>query len=68
LYARKQHDKKKYEWAPALTRSLGRPKNRREEDVKSDITKMKITNWKKCIRNRPKWKEFVERAKTFLKL
>jgi len=35
---------------------------------KSDITIMKITNWKDCIRNRPKWKEFVEEAKTSLKL
>ena len=60
--------KKVYEWAPALTRSLGRPKNRLEGDVKSDITKMKTTNWKDCIRNRPKWKEFVEKAKTSLKL
>jgi hypothetical protein len=32
--------KKVYEWSPALTRSLGRPKNRWEDDVKSDITKM----------------------------
>jgi hypothetical protein len=43
-----------YEWTPVLTRSLGRPKNRWEADVKSDITKMKITNWKDCIRNRHK--------------
>jgi hypothetical protein len=28
--------KKVYEWSPALTRSLGRPKNRWEDDVKSD--------------------------------
>jgi hypothetical protein len=67
-YARQQHGKKVYEWAPALTRSLGRPKNRWEDDVKSDITKMKITNWKDCIRNQPKWKECVEKAKTSLKL
>ena len=37
--------KKVYEWSPALTRSLGGPKNRWEDDVKSDITRMKITNW-----------------------
>jgi hypothetical protein len=43
--------KKGYEWSPALTRSLGRPKNRWDDDVKSDITKMKITHWKDCIRN-----------------
>jgi len=24
---------------------------------------IKITNWRDCIRNRPKWKEFVEMAK-----
>jgi hypothetical protein len=59
--------KKVYEWSPALTRSLGRPKNRWKDDVKSDVTNMKITNWRDCIRNRPKWKEFVEKAKTSLK-
>jgi len=60
--------KKVYEWSPALARSLGRPRNRWEDDVKSDITNMKITNWRDCSRNRPKWKEFVEKAKTSLKL
>jgi hypothetical protein len=60
--------KKVYEWARALTNSLGRPKNMWEGDVKSDITKMKITNWKDCIRNQTKWKEFVGKAKTSLKL
>jgi len=59
---------KVYEWTPALTRSLGRPKNRWEDDVKSDITRMKIKNWKDCIRNRPKWKELVEKDKTSLKM
>ena len=49
-------------------RSLGRPKNRWDDDVKSDITRMKITNWKDCIRNRTKWKKLVEKAKTSLKL
>jgi len=60
--------KKVYEWSPTLTRSLGRPKNRWEDDVKSDITNMHITNWRDCIRNWPKWKEFVEKAKISLKL
>jgi hypothetical protein len=60
--------KKVYEWSPALTRSLGRPKNRWEDDVKSDITWMKITNWNDCIRNRIKWKKVVEKAKITLKL
>jgi hypothetical protein len=60
--------KKVYEWSPALTRSLERPKNRWEDDVKRDITRTKITYWKDCIRNRTKWKKFVERAKTSMKL
>ena len=60
--------KKVYEWSPTLTRSLGRPKNRWEDDIKSDITRMKITNWEDCIRNPIKWKKLVEKAKTSLKL
>jgi hypothetical protein len=60
--------KKVYEWSPALTRSLGRPKNRWEDDVKSDIIGMKITDWRDCIGNRIKWKKFIEKAKTSLKL
>jgi hypothetical protein len=60
--------KKVYEWSPALTRSLKRHTNRWEDDVKSDITRMKITNWKDCIRNRTRWKKLVEKAKTSLKV
>ena len=50
---------KVYEWSPVLTRSLGRPKNRWEDDVKSDITNMKITNWRDCIRNWPNFPEVL---------
>jgi hypothetical protein len=60
--------KKVYEWSSALTRSLERPKNRWKDDVKTDITKMKITSWKNWIKNRSKWKEVVGKAKTSLKL
>jgi hypothetical protein len=60
--------KKVYEWSPMSTRSLGRPQNRLKDDVKNDVTNMRITNWKDCIRNRPKWNEFFETAKTSLKL
>jgi hypothetical protein len=59
--------KKVYEWSPMSTRSKGRPTHRWEDDVKSDVA-LRITNWKDCIRNRPKWKEFVEKANTSLKL
>ena len=60
--------KKVYDWSPVLTKSLGRPKNRWEDDVQSDITRMKITNWKDRIRDRTKWKTRAEEAKTSLKL
>jgi hypothetical protein len=43
-------------------------KNRWEDDVKSDITRMKTANWKDCIRNRIKWKKLTEKAKTSQKL
>jgi len=58
-----------YEWSSALTRSLGRPKNRWEDDdVKSDITRMIRPYWKDCIRDRTKSKTLIEKAKTSLKL
>jgi hypothetical protein len=60
------NSKKVYEWSPVLARSLRRPKNRWEGDVKSDITRMKI-NRKDCIRNRIKWKKLVKKAKTSVK-
>jgi hypothetical protein len=57
--------KKVYEWKP-MTRSLGKPKNRWENDVKSDLNIMRIRNWKDCcIQDRHKWKGIVEKAKTF---
>jgi hypothetical protein len=60
--------KKVYKWTPMSTRSLGRPKNRWEDDVKNYVISMRINSWKDYIRNRSKWKEFVETAKTSLKL
>jgi hypothetical protein len=60
--------KKVYEWTSMSTRPLGRPKNRWEDDVKNYVINMRPTNWKNCIRNRSKWKEFVEKAKASLKL
>ena len=44
--------------------TIGRPKNRWEDDVKNDLKTMRINNWRDCIRNRRKWKKLVEKAKT----
>ena len=48
--------KKVYEWKPMARRSLGRPKNMWEDDVKNDLDIMRIRNWKDCIQDRHKWK------------
>jgi hypothetical protein len=48
------------------TRSLRRPKNRWEDDVKNNVKNMRINNWKDCIRILPKRKKVIEKAKTSL--
>ena len=57
--------KKLYEWKPMAIRSLGRPKNRWENDVKNDLKITGIRKWKDCIQDRHNWKEIVEKPKTF---
>ena len=54
-----------YKWKPILTRPLGRPKNRWEDDIIHDMKKLKIKNWTGCIQDRNRWKLCVEKAKTF---
>ena len=57
--------KKIYKWKLMLRRPLGSPKNRREDDIRNDMKKLKIKNWANCIQNRNNWKLYVEKAKTF---
>jgi len=57
--------KKVYKWKPMLTRPLGRPKNRWEDDIRNDMKKLKIKNWTSCIQDRSNCKLCVEKAKTF---
>jgi len=56
--------KKVCKWKPMLTRPLGRPKNRWEDDIRNDM-KLKIKNWTSCIQDRNNWKLYVEKVKTF---
>ena len=51
--------KKVYKWKPMLT-PLGRPKNRREDELIKD----KIKNWTSRIQDCNKWKLYIEKAKT----
>jgi len=57
--------KRVYKWKPMLTRPLGIPKNRWEDDIRNDMKKLKIKNWTSCIQDRNTWKLYVEKAKTF---
>ena len=36
-----------------------------EDNIKQDICQMKIKNWIACVQGRGKWKEVVEKGKTF---
>jgi hypothetical protein len=57
--------KKIYKWKPITTRLQGRPKSRWDDICKQDICKMKIKYWTVCVRDRGKWRDVVEKAKTF---
>jgi hypothetical protein len=48
-----------------LTRPLGRPMNRWEDDIINDMKKLKIKNWISSIQDRNKRKLYVEKAKNF---
>ena len=39
-------------------------KIRWEDDVKKDIQRLKVPNWKTFVQDRIRWKEVVEKAKT----
>jgi hypothetical protein len=34
-----------YKWKPFTTRPVGKPKSRREDDVRNDLKKMKFIKW-----------------------
>ena len=35
-----------------------------EDDVKKDIQRLKVLNWKTFVQDKRRWKEVVEKAKT----
>jgi len=48
---------------PISRRPIGRPKTRWVDDVRKDIRKLKVPNWKTLVQDR-RWKKLVEKAKT----
>jgi hypothetical protein len=57
--------KKIFKWNLLRKRSQGRPKYRWEVNIKQDICQVKVKIWIICVWDRGKWKEVVEKAKTF---
>jgi hypothetical protein len=45
-------------------RPKGRPRVRWEDDVRDDLRKMGVNNWKQMTQERKQWKEIIEQAKT----
>jgi len=53
-----------YSWKPISKRPTGRPKIRWEDDVKKDIQRSKVPDWKTLVQDGRRWKEVVGKAKT----
>jgi len=53
-----------YSWKSISRRLTGRPKTRWGDDVRKDIQKIEVPNWKTLAQDRRRWKELGEKAKT----
>ena len=52
------------DWKPMETRTLGRPRQRWEEDVMEDLKNLKVETWKDAAKGRRTWRDLVEKGKT----
>ena len=57
-----------YKWKPYGTRPKGGPRLRWEDDVRIDLRKMGVKNWKQRVQERKQWKDIIEQAKTHKEL
>ena len=57
-----------YKWKPYGTRPKGRPRLRWEDNVRNDLRKMGVKNWKQRAQERKKWIEITEQTKTHKEL
>jgi len=53
-----------YKWKPYATRPEGSPRLRWEDNVRNDLRKMGVKNWKQRAQERKQWNEITEQAKT----
>jgi hypothetical protein len=42
------------------TRTVGKPRQRWQEDVMEDLKKLKVKNWKEAAKDRRTWRHFAE--------
>jgi len=45
-----------HSWKTVSRRPIGRPKTRWVDDVRKDIQKLKLPNWKTLVQYRRRWK------------
>jgi hypothetical protein len=57
-----------HKWQPYVTRPVGRPKQRWNDDVRNNLRKMKLQKWPEQIQDCLEWKKTVEKAKTLFTL
>jgi hypothetical protein len=56
--------RKIYKWQLYITRPVGRPKHRWDDDVRNDLRRMKLLKWSEQVQDRLEWKKTVEKAKS----
>jgi hypothetical protein len=56
--------RKIHKWKPSTSRPVGRPKCRWEDGVRNDLRKIELIKWAEQVRDRLKWKDIGENAKT----
>jgi len=57
-----------YKWKPYATRLKGRSRLRWKDDVRNDLRKLGVKNWKRRAQERKQWNEITEQAKTHKEL
>jgi hypothetical protein len=57
-----------YKRKPYATRLKGRPRLRWEDDVRNDLKKIGVKNWKQRVQERNQCKEIIQQAKTHKEL
>jgi len=53
-----------YKWELSTSKPVGRSKSRWEDEVRSDLRKLKLVKWAGQVQDRPKWKDIVKNAET----